>query len=802
MRQIVVSSKFSDSVTAALSSFPTSLASPVAPRLRVPAERPLGVPERIPVDSFSPNLALSEIAGWSDPGDQTRVCIGDRLVRIQFKDLKCNLLLSILPRLTVKEFRLVGSFPRISRYRLALFFRGVQQIVRGRGRAVLEGIRRFVAFYLQCLLFVERIADLQCYRDKFGFRILRTRDTSVLLDFCGFGHTFSLIPDRQAVYIAARSSDIRLTWALDDSECIPRILDSIQRHLVSVKMKAVRTFLEKIVGGTGFSVANEDSALNVRLHRVLIISISVHPRLGTYQFTPNREDGLIQAIRDLDLSKAARALRELREKHRKCGLYHDRLGAFCEDLAARRVSFLRISNSVVFGLFPFDRIGLKIHQSHWRLMIRHTVTNLTLISHYFPLRFSLRIFECLGTIRQLLEIAFTAKGWLPSEIKSFAVTDPLSLYFFDTRSLFLLEMTNLSFLGTTHSMSFYKIQNSMPAISMTNLFVPMDFRKYFSRPLSRGELPDVFVLSIKCLKPCLNYFYDLFIRSETLWSVCMLSLDRSFHLIHRSKFCINVIFLPPDLFQFIVPPFGPSAILILPLSSFPQFRKMSGPRSDDPEHIPHPSAKFKLSELSEVKSRIENVLLERHMLATARFANFRPGGNKTSVVPTAPQMVAWISLTASLTGMGITLDVADSPEAAARTVKYFSLLEIPDRTIKMNVYRFLFQLLDPAVRITKVLFEFFYEIISTEELNGAVNWPRTLVSGSVDRERIQFTLILNNTEYLMKLPREQREMSDPIVQVNEQGHATSISKRLRSELPNWLLKVKGSGPHCHPCGHR
>jgi hypothetical protein len=72
------------------------------------------------------------------------------------------------------------------------------------------------------------------------------------------------------------------------------------------------------------------------------------------------------------------------------------------------------------------------------------------------------------------------------------------------------------------------------------------------------------------------------------------------------------------------------------------------------------------------------------------------------------------------------------------------------------------------------------------------------VSGSVDRERIQFTLILNNTEYLMKLPREQREMSDPIVQVNDQGHATSISKRLRSELPNWLLKVKASSPSLSP----
>jgi hypothetical protein len=148
--------------------------------------------------------------------------------------------------------------------------------------------------------------------------------------------------------------------------------------------------------------------------------------------------------------------------------------------------------------------------------------------------------------------------------------------------------------------------------------------------------------------------------------------------------------------------------------------------------------------------------------------------------------------------LGISLDVTESTEAAARTVKYFSLLEIPDRTIKMEIYRFVFQLLDPSVRITKVLFEAFYEIIACKELNCAVNWPRTLVTGSVDRERIQFTLLFNDIEYLMKLPREQREMNDPIVQVNLQGPVPSISKRLRSELSNWLLANKASSTSLSP----
>jgi hypothetical protein len=243
---------------------------------------------------------------------------------------------------------------------------------------------------------------------------------------------------------------------------------------------------------------------------------------------------------------------------------------------------------------------------------------------------------------------------------------------------------------------------------------------------------------------------------------------------------MNVAFTPPDGFQVYAPPFGPSAIIILPLATFSQFQRHGFSRNDS-DRQSEPSARFSTSQLTELKQKIDAVFAERQLLSIARFTAFKPTSTKTAVKASCPPMPSWITLSVTLSGMGIAVDVQESREPAAKAVKKLVELDIPDRTTKMAVLKFVFAMLDPNISVAKTILELFYEITTTDI---QVDWTSLLASGVVDKEAIQFCVLVKGEKTTVKIPHAPR--AEVIVEVTFKDGKVE-NKRLRGEFKRWLI---------------
>jgi hypothetical protein len=619
----------------------------------------------------------------------------------------------------------------------------------------------------------SRVAALRRFADAFGYSVVYS-DSRFWLDFPGF-------PARAAVYASPRAVSLLAVvpfcdrrWDITDAGKIAGALAAFRGLLSSRKRALLAAFLREAAAGLPFVVHNSGRGLSI-CHGGTVLSVAVGGS-GALAWRP-LPPALASAANAWDPASARAALRAL--------LPGDGALAGVESALRRGgVAFGRVgARSLSLSVVPFRALLLKVSAGGFRLSAVNDAGCVTVAGLCSGLRFGACLCRLLLALSHFARVsataAFLARAHAGFRL-SFAHSLSLAVDLPPPRpSLVFVQVSNLRAVGRDH----FVAGAACPALSVSDCAIPPYLRHYFTHAVRASRLPELFPVLVKSLRGPVNSLHSLFIAPAREWSIYALSTELSFHLCYRNtnqqRYCMNVIFRPPDAFQFFVAPFGPSAILLLPLASFPQFS-----RRGDGERRADPSAHFTIAELPDFKRKIDAIFAERQLLINARYTPFKPGPGRTMVIPTCPTLPDWIALSVTLSGQGIAVQVHSPREDAARAIARFVALEIPDHALKLRVYRFIFQLLDPTIDVARWVLDAMHEAAVATE--GELDWPAVLASGEVTADAVAFTVAVRDAEYRVSVARGQPGSVMAGIST-ENGKWRPV--RLRSDFAAWLIGV-------------
>jgi hypothetical protein len=588
-------------------------------------------------------------------------------------------------------------------------------------------------------ILARQIRALRALEPSFGYR-LEHDGRIFLLAFTLFPGRFRVVTHRTKVFLLSTVPFSPRPWDISDLQSVHRVLSSVQSQLCKWRISILSTFLKDCIPHT-VTIQVLPTALHVLFSDDSLLSVTLDRQTGIYEFAPGNS-ALISAVREWDSDGVRSLLHDLTQPRS-----FSPLAAVGRELEFRRINFHRARRSLTVFLHPFQSLRFMVLcHCHWELACAHNFGSITVVGQSLSLRIGPFVVALMRTLGRFLEYAASARELSPT----FAFPDALS-FSVDLDpprpSLVRVSVANLRRLD---GFATFAASAVLPAVVFQTWAIPQPFV---------SALPQQFVALVKGLRHAVNALQAAFVHVACPWSICMPTSRLTFFLCYRHhphKYCISVAFTPPDGFHVSVPPFAPSAIIVLPLTTFSQCPLHFSRRNDSDRHS-ETSARLAIGQLAELKQKIDTVFAERQLLSSARFTLLKPTATKTAVVAFCPSIPSWISLSVSLSGMGIALDIQESREPAAQAVKKLVELDFPNRVTKMAVFKFIFSMLDPNVPVVKLLFHIFYEITTTDI---PIDWVSLLASGVVEKEVIRFSVMVKGEETIVRIPRSTGQRRD------------------------------------------
>lgn len=150
---------------------------------------------------------------------------------------------------------------------------------------------------------------------------------------------------------------------------------------------------------------------------------------------------------------------------------------------------------------------------------------------------------------------------------------------------------------------------------ITNIFSPLkvshDFNcRTFPFPLNcTADKVDAFGAFLNSLLPSLIKFKD--VMNNRNWTTSFLTGSDSFYLVYKKGVTLNIQMKPLQYFAVVIPNFGVSSLLQIPLSEFPQFFRLI--------KLTHHTYKVRITELDILRDRVASFYDDFEMLILSGF---------------------------------------------------------------------------------------------------------------------------------------------------------------------------------------
>jgi hypothetical protein len=446
---------------------------------------------------------------------------------------------------------------------------------------------------------------------------------------------------------------------------------------------------------------------------------------------------------------------------------------------------------VTFAIAPFSGITVKIRSvGIWRCRLTARHFFYTVGGRTFPLRLGEWIFGLIDRLGTFTYLEQQARHY--TSVDSTRIFSRISDLSFSVRSRADGHSLTVSLTGLIHPVFSFPLfeLSSAPGIDIADFYFPPSFRSYVPQALADRSIHFNFE-NIMRNAGLLWGFLRIFPAAEAPWSIDGISSDGTFYMWHSHRYCTTVVLKPPDRYQFLIPPFAPSVILVIPLSFFSHFKKTSYVRAptEELEKIPHPSARFHISELAMVKQTIDIFFTEREILNSAGFGPFKFNKEKTGLIPMTPQLPNWIAVSVCLKADGILFDVINSESDAAKMVKEICGITVEKRERRIPIIHFIVQMLNPTVSIAQTVLSVLYRIWQSG-YGQRIDWISTFESGAVEGHKIKFNFCTECGDFNTKLRADPSDPDDAIVEViDPNGTQLGMIASLRGHFETWVLDM-------------
>ena len=733
---------------------------------------------------------LALIRSWSVPSGCKVVIYGGKYVRMKCASLRYSIVLDVSHGVNLKRVMMGSVGLGVKREVMGIFVAGLKSVISKMKWDTFVVLHRMMKRMREMLVLREFVGCVELHREFFRVDV-HVRDGQIFLVYDAFKMEFLVACCYGCVHVRSHVPWIGYSRVLMEvtEVSVLECLNDMKKAIIARRMDVLVLGAEKVFGE--FSLVSWrvlDDELVVFLEDRPVVRVALNFATGRYvcesEWDVRELDRLLNdgdfelcraSFRDLvaDIISASTSVKvapeDLKYLSRGC-LSHllscdnrEALSSFMcrkkeEELLSwvvdvmvskTSISCQQVSNRLTMFLEPFSCCTLKVKLPHyWCLFVGQTSDRFETMgpmkigSTSWPLRFAdfiRNLTEQLSTLASVLYQAKSSMNLIAGSAYGLSETECLVKLPQTNASHFVVGMQYLVSQGDNS----YKCALEAPSVVMKSFRLTSLARTHFQHSLRTNTIRYSFGAFLMGMWYPLSRFVSLFTEGKNPWLVVMSSGDQAFSLIY--KMCsLNVAFEAPNHFQFLIPPFGQSKLLHIPLSNFKQCLRQPMAKSAAVSNVMKPTyARFDLSILKEVKKQVETFFAEMSELEKLGFSQWAVDDQEATSTSTFSNGVSpdGMKITASLTASGISLRItSDQNDPMAVAVREILRMVVESRESKLKIASFVISLLKKNMQVGRVFLRELCDIFNSD-IGDRINWPRCLETAAIVNDNITFKFL-------------------------------------------------------------
>ena len=733
---------------------------------------------------------LAVIRSWSVPSGCQVVIHGGKYVQMKCAALNYSIVLDASHGVNVKRVRMGSVGLGVKREAIGRLVAGLKSVVSQMRWDTFVVLHRLMKRMREMLVLREFVECVELHRGFFRVGV-HVRDGQLFLVYDAFNMVFLVACSYGCLHVRSHVPWIGYSRVMMEvtEESVLDCLNDLKRVIIDRQMGILALCAEKAFGE--FSLVAwrvVDDALVVFLEDMEVVKVALDFATGRYACESEWDvSELDRLLNDGDFEMCRTSFRrliaeiisasasvkvtqeDLRYLSQSC-LSHllscdnreellsfmrskkeEELLSWVVDVMLRKksISCQQVSNRLTMFLEPFSCCMLKVKLPHyWCLFVGQTsdrfetLGSMKIVSTYWPLRFPDFIHsltEQLSTYASVLYQAKSSMNLIAGTACSLSDTECLVKLPQANASHFIVGMQSLVSQGDNT----YKCALEVPSVVMKPFRINSLARSHFQHSLRANTIRYSFGAFLMGMWYPLSRFISLFTEGKNPWLIVITSGDQAFSLLYKNC-SVNVAFEAPNHFQFLIPPFGRSKLLHIPLSNFKQCLRQPMAKSTAASNVLKPTyARFDFSMLKEVKKQVETFFAEKTELQNLGFSQWALDDQGATSTSTFSNGVSpdGMKIAASLTASGISVRItSDQNDPVTNAVREILRMVIESRESKLKITSFVISLLKRNLQVGRVFLTELCDILNSDG-GDRVNWPRCLETAAIVNDNITFKFL-------------------------------------------------------------